>query len=334
MLRRIVLLTAFALLLGVSPASGGRPDYVWRDTPTGTTAHFRGLSAVSATTAWVSGYTPTTGVVMRTTNGGASWQDVSPSGSAGLQFRDIQAFDASDAVAMSIGDNPTDFRMYVTHDGGQSWDLTFVNSEPNAFYDCMSFFDRNHGLAVSDPPAGVQVGLDLTKHADASGGLRDIAIAEPGESEDVEAARQRDRLDRARVKLRVETFLLEHPTSEGDGAQRGVETLHAMTALEQRDQVTPRAAPDHENAIVGLQKAVVQRLLPRHQAREDRGLAATERLPGVGDRSPQIVKSQRPRGQVHRGPPREGERPGGAPEDGEQSPAQRHAADDTAGSRA
>ena len=155
MLRRIVLLTAFALLLGVSPASGGRPDYVWRDTPTGTTAHFRGLSAVSATTAWVSGYTPTTGVVMRTTNGGASWQDVSPSGSAGLQFRDIQAFDASDAVAMSIGDNPTDFRMYVTHDGGQSWDLTFVNSEPNAFYDCMSFFDRNHGLAVSDPPDGV-----------------------------------------------------------------------------------------------------------------------------------------------------------------------------------
>jgi photosystem II stability/assembly factor-like uncharacterized protein len=56
---------------------------------------------------------------------------------------------------MSIGDNPTDFRMYVTHDGGQSWDLTFVNAEPTAFYDCMSFFNRKDGLAVSDPPDGV-----------------------------------------------------------------------------------------------------------------------------------------------------------------------------------
>jgi photosystem II stability/assembly factor-like uncharacterized protein len=56
---------------------------------------------------------------------------------------------------MSIGNNPTDFRIYVTHDGGASWDLTFVNTEPAAFYDCMTFFDQNRGLALSDPPDGV-----------------------------------------------------------------------------------------------------------------------------------------------------------------------------------
>jgi photosystem II stability/assembly factor-like uncharacterized protein len=56
---------------------------------------------------------------------------------------------------MSIGNNPTDFRMYVTHDGGASWELTFVNAEPTAFYDCMSFFNRKQGLAISDPPDGV-----------------------------------------------------------------------------------------------------------------------------------------------------------------------------------
>jgi photosystem II stability/assembly factor-like uncharacterized protein len=93
--------------------------------------------------------------VLRTTDAGATWQDVSPPGAAGLQFRDIQAFDANDAVAMSIGNNPTDFRIYVTHDGGASWDLTFVNTEPTAFYDCMTFFDRNRGLALSDPPDNV-----------------------------------------------------------------------------------------------------------------------------------------------------------------------------------
>jgi len=102
----------------------------------------------------VSGYTATDGVVMRTTDGGTTWQDVSPPGSAGLQFRDIEAFDANRAVAMSIGGNPTDFRIYVTADGGQTWNITFVNVEPAAFYDCMTFFDKKRGLALSDPPDG------------------------------------------------------------------------------------------------------------------------------------------------------------------------------------
>ena len=153
--KRIFVLAALSLLLGAAPAAAAKPGYAWHDTATGTTAHFRGLSAISATTAWVSGYTPTDGVVMRTTDRGATWQDVSPPGAAGLQFRDIEAFDANTAVAMSIGANATDFRMYVTHDGGQTWNLTFTNVEPTAFYDCMTFFDRKRGLALSDPPDGV-----------------------------------------------------------------------------------------------------------------------------------------------------------------------------------
>src|SRR5215471_12103396 len=136
---RLAVLTAAVILVGVSPAAAASPGYAWQDTNTGTTAHFRGVAAVSATTAWVSGYTPTDGVVMRTTNRGATWQDVSPPGAAGLQFRDIDAFDANDAVAMSIGNNPTDFRMYVTSDGGHTWAQTFTNTDPGAFYDCMTF---------------------------------------------------------------------------------------------------------------------------------------------------------------------------------------------------
>ena len=155
-MRRIAVLAGLALLLGATSAAAGRAGYAWHNTPTGTTDHFRGLSAISATTAWVSGYTANgDGAIMRTTDRGATWQDVTPPGSTGLQFRDIEAFDAADAVAMSIGNNPTDFRMYVTHDGGQTWAITFVNAEPTAFYDCMSFFNHKDGLAVSDPPDGV-----------------------------------------------------------------------------------------------------------------------------------------------------------------------------------
>ena len=151
MTRRIALLVALSGVVGVSMASAGPPGYAWHDTPTGSTARLRGVSAVSSTTAWASG---SLGTVLRTTNRGATWQSVGPPGTATLQFRDIEAFDANRAVIMSIGDNPTDFRIYVTANGGQSWTLTFVNQEPTAFYDCMTFFDDRRGLALSDPPDG------------------------------------------------------------------------------------------------------------------------------------------------------------------------------------
>ena len=150
----VLLLAVTGALAAVPAAVSGHAGYAWHNTPTGTTAHFRGLSPVSATTAWVSGYTATDGVVMRTTDRGATWQDVSPPGAAGLQFRDIEAFDANRAVAMSIGNDPSAFRIYVTADGGQTWSITQQNTNPGAFYDCMTFFNDKRGLLVSDPPDG------------------------------------------------------------------------------------------------------------------------------------------------------------------------------------
>jgi photosystem II stability/assembly factor-like uncharacterized protein len=128
--------------------------YAWHDVTTGTTAHFRGLSALSANKVWVSGYSASGGVVMRTLDRGATWQDVSPAGQpATLQFRDIEAFSANRAVILSSGTGP-DSRIYRTTDGGQTWTLVFQNNDPNAFYDCMTFLDRRHGLALSDPVNG------------------------------------------------------------------------------------------------------------------------------------------------------------------------------------
>jgi photosystem II stability/assembly factor-like uncharacterized protein len=70
-----------------------------------------------------------------------------------LQFRDIEAFDARTAVVLSIGVG-TDSRLYRTEDGGATWQLQFTNDDPNAFYDCMGFWDHRHGLAMSDPVDG------------------------------------------------------------------------------------------------------------------------------------------------------------------------------------
>ncbi|HEX9999147.1 MAG TPA: oxidoreductase [Actinoplanes sp.] len=122
----------------------------WQLADTGSTARFRGLAPVSDRVAWVAG---SAGTILRTVDGGRTWQSVGPAGTEELQFRDIEAFDATHAVALTIGEG-TDSRLYATSDGGRTWTETFRNDEPTAFYDCISFTDRRHGLALSDPVGG------------------------------------------------------------------------------------------------------------------------------------------------------------------------------------
>ncbi|HET9138277.1 oxidoreductase [Actinophytocola sp.] len=159
-MKRALIIAALApLALGLLPATAASAtpatapaahDLSWRITPTGVTAQFRGLSAISRQVAWASG---SAGTVLRTTDGGRTWQNVSPPGVTDLQFRDIEAFDANTAVILSIGEGEAS-RVYRTSDGGAHWTESFRNTEPTAFYDCLAFFDRRHGLALSDPVGG------------------------------------------------------------------------------------------------------------------------------------------------------------------------------------
>ncbi|GAA4591208.1 photosystem II stability/assembly factor-like uncharacterized protein [Actinoplanes octamycinicus] len=149
--RLSIALLAVAAIAVPAPAvaTPGTP-HAWQLSETGSTARFRGLAPVSASVAWVAG---SAGTVLRTVDGGRSWSSVGPADAAALQFRDIEAFDARHAVALTIGSG-TDSRIYTTSDGGRSWTRTFQNEDPAAFYDCMTFLDRRHGLALSDPVDG------------------------------------------------------------------------------------------------------------------------------------------------------------------------------------
>ncbi len=144
----ISLLVLAALL--TAPPGASAATLTWRMSPTGTDAQFRGLSAVSRHVAWVSGQR---GTVLRPVDGGRNWQQAGPPGTGDLDFRDIEAFDASTAVALSIGEGESS-RIYRTADGGRTWTETFRNTEPTAFYNCLAFWDARHGLAVGDPVAG------------------------------------------------------------------------------------------------------------------------------------------------------------------------------------
>lgn len=137
------------------PPSGGAP-LAWSVQTVDADQSFRGLDAVDRSTAWVSGASVSGGDarVYLTKDGGATWDDVSPAGSAGLNFRDVEAEDARTATVLAIGEGEAS-RIYRTTDGGANWTETFRNTEPTAFFNCMDFSPGGQrGLAVSDPVDG------------------------------------------------------------------------------------------------------------------------------------------------------------------------------------
>lgn len=120
-------------------------------------ASFRGLSAVSARIAWAGG---TQGSILRTTDGGATWRRVSPPDTEGLDFRDMEAFDANTAYALSAGPGPAS-RLYHTSDGGANWRLLLANDAPKGFWDAIAFWNPRRGVLMGDP-AGATFDIRLT----------------------------------------------------------------------------------------------------------------------------------------------------------------------------
>lgn len=132
----------------------------WRFMPTATTNALSVVDVVDRRVVWAAGGgfkgLPDTGSVVRTVDGGRTWRSVTPPGGQSLFLRDVEAFDRDHAVVLAVGggtaDDPT--RIYRTADGGATWRVVFQNSDPRPVFTCMAFFDRRHGLAVSDPVDG------------------------------------------------------------------------------------------------------------------------------------------------------------------------------------
>ena len=139
---------AFSALLSILLSTVAASQ--WISQTSGTTARFRGVSAASSAVAWASG---SGGTYARTTDGGVSWQSSVMPGEAELDFRDVQAVDASTAYLLSIG-NREKSRIYKTSNGGRDWTLQFTNHNEKAFFDAFAFWDARTGIAVSDPVDG------------------------------------------------------------------------------------------------------------------------------------------------------------------------------------
>lgn len=109
----------------------------------------RGLSVASDRVAWASG---AKGTILRTLDGEA-WRVVPVPGAEALDFRDIQAFDANTAIALTIGPGASS-NVFKTTDGGATWRKVFTNSEPDGFWDAIAFSDARRGVLFGDPVRG------------------------------------------------------------------------------------------------------------------------------------------------------------------------------------
>src|SRR5262249_55751643 len=81
----------------------------------GTTNLIISVSPVDSRVVWAGA---ANGTFLVTTDGGNHWRSGVVPGAEALQFRDVQGVSSRVAYLMSIGDNPTDFRIYKTNDGG------------------------------------------------------------------------------------------------------------------------------------------------------------------------------------------------------------------------
>ena len=137
------------LLLAMLATGSGLAQFEILDAKT--TASLRGVDALSAQVAWVSG---SSGTVLLTTDGGASWTHCAvPPGGEKLDFRGVQGFDAKTAVVMASGRGPQS-AIYKTTDGCATWKLAFKNPDAEGFFDALRKVTSKQMYLMGDQVAG------------------------------------------------------------------------------------------------------------------------------------------------------------------------------------
>jgi photosystem II stability/assembly factor-like uncharacterized protein len=156
-------LLLFLFSIFVAAQSSTPVNAPWQMQDSGTTASLRGIDSVDGTVAWASG---TGGTVLKTIDGGAHWTkcavpDAATDG-ATLDFRGVQAWDATTAVVMASGPGDKS-RLYETEDGCKTWRLILKNPDaPYGFFDSLSLMreqrtirsDEGFGLLLGDSVRG------------------------------------------------------------------------------------------------------------------------------------------------------------------------------------
>jgi photosystem II stability/assembly factor-like uncharacterized protein len=121
----------------------------WEVVTPGDLASYRALHVLDDRVVWVGG---SKGQVLRTEDGGETWDSVGPTECEEAEFRSIWAWDAKTACIAIAG---TPAEVYRTEDGGHQWTKVYQHRSKDAFFDAMVFDARGRGWILSDPIDGV-----------------------------------------------------------------------------------------------------------------------------------------------------------------------------------
>jgi len=122
------------------------PTGTWTEQSSGLTTVLYSVSAVDDNVAWVCG---ASGKVLRTTNKGANWVNVSGSLPTAANLYNIFAWDANLAIITGVTGSNTS--IYQTSNGGTTW--TTVNTHAG-FGDNLWMTSASNGYFIGDPIAG------------------------------------------------------------------------------------------------------------------------------------------------------------------------------------
>jgi photosystem II stability/assembly factor-like uncharacterized protein len=118
-----------------------------RGVSVGTFANSRG---VGTAVVWASG---SNGVILQSKDTGKTWKRLHVQGGEALDFRSIQARDATTAYVMSSGDGDKS-RIYKTTDDGATWKLQYTDKRKGFFLDALVCTSQIECRAVGDPIDG------------------------------------------------------------------------------------------------------------------------------------------------------------------------------------
>ena len=114
----------------------------------GTKTSIRGLSVVDDRIIWVSG---SNGTIGRSVDSGNTFHWMTVKGFEKSDFRDIEAFNETSAVIMSVAEPAYILR---TADAGATWKVVYENTTKGIFLDAMEFWNEQSGIVIGDPIDG------------------------------------------------------------------------------------------------------------------------------------------------------------------------------------
>jgi len=147
-------LSVQSIISGQVTVSGGEES--WENQASGTENTLFLVDAVSDQVAWIAGGIA---LVLRTTDGGATWSNVWNSDAVGIYC--VEALNENTALVGAYSNQITD--IYRTTNGGASWTKVYEHAvQSSGFIKYITMFNQSEGMAVGDPIDGVWTVLKTT----------------------------------------------------------------------------------------------------------------------------------------------------------------------------